>query len=170
VASAWAGLVPCNRFRLTTVKLSWLGTDGLIAPDSEPVYGALSGGAIVGGESTGASTHWPGQCSPVVSLETSATRGRAHAGRCYLPPVCSAINSDGTMSATVRDRCVSFMAAIINSVNATTNVGSVSVMSPLDTGHTRTVTGVKGGLIVDTQRRRRRSLAETYGAVTTVTP
>lgn len=144
--------------KLSFVKLNPIGLDGRyifdeteeeILPD---LPGSGAGGAL-----------YPNQVALVVSLTTGFSRGPAHRGRFYLPLPSMPVDSSGMITAatagTVGDTVTAFIAALNSSAP---NV-EVSVMSRKDgaPGHRR-VTGNEVGRVLDTQRRRRRSLVENY--------
>jgi len=100
----------------------------------------------------------PYQCAVAVSLLTSATRGKAHRGRMYLP----AINIQQT-GGRIGDTLATYLATgvhdLIAAVNAAaTTPTAVSVIST--TGESHHVIGTACGHIIDTLRTRRRSLVE----------
>jgi len=103
----------------------------------------------------------PFQCATVVSLLTaSATRhGR---GRFYLPPLAVSVIDQGRVSAAslaVLDTAWTAFFASLNTDNITPVVRN-------RTGHvSTTVTSARIGDVIDTQRRRRNKLTETYTVV-----
>lgn len=103
----------------------------------------------------------PFQCATVVSLLTaSATRhGR---GRFYLPPLATGSIDQGRVSAAslaVLDTAWTAYFASLNGDNITPVVRN-------RTGHvSTTVTSARIGDVIDTQRRRRNKLTETYTVV-----
>jgi len=103
----------------------------------------------------------PFQCATVVSLLTaSATRhGR---GRFYLPPLAVSVIDQGRVSSAslaVLDTAWTAFFASLNTDNITPVVRN-------RTGHvSTTVTSARIGDVIDTQRRRRNKLTETYTVV-----
>lgn len=102
-----------------------------------------------------------GQDSLVISLATAAARGRASKGRFY--PPSSQINlpdNTGAIQATVATTIAVKAVALLDGINAA-STAKVCVFSHI--GQTaRTVTGVRVGRVMDTQRSRRSSLEEQY--------
>lgn len=144
--------------KLSFVKLNPIGTDGLYAFDSTEEVAVAD---VAGG---GASTNlYPNQVAIVVSLTTGFSRGPAHRGRFYLP--LPSMGIDATGSITVQD-AVAVGASVdtfMTALNAADVAYEVSVMSrKLGAPGHRRVTGNEIGRVLDTQRRRRRSLIEDY--------
>jgi hypothetical protein len=103
----------------------------------------------------------------VVSLRTATTFGRANYGRMYLPH--SGMTRFTGVPQAADATCAAVAAAavdFIENVNVVTNTGAepggASIMSKAGTGTAKAVTRVAVGNLVDTQRRRRNRLAETY--------
>lgn len=106
----------------------------------------------------------PGQVSLVISLRTNLARGRAHAGRFYVPAGAMTISTvDGTIPVAKQLSASDGAATMINKINvlAKPHEGGVVVWSQV--GQTaEPVTSVRVGAILDTMRSRRRSLDEAY--------
>lgn len=112
----------------------------------------------------------PNQIALAVSLTTGLGRGPAHEGRFFLPLPAIAVSGDGRMSTAYCDGAAADLKTFINALNAiaegATTGPTVCVMSrKAGAPATHAVTGVKVGRVLDTQRRRRRSLAEGYSTV-----
>jgi hypothetical protein len=120
------------------------------------------------------------QASLVISLRTAKTRGYAAKGRFYPPPQYAQILNDGTVNAYTSYATPA--ATMITAINSNAGVGNVIIASrgkgvrnPSSTGKPRytypgtgasnLVTGIAIGRVMDTQRRRRRSLPEAPTAV-----
>lgn len=126
------------------------------------------------GPGTGSSTPvYPPHVALVCSLLTNRS-GPSGKGRVFLPAPALAIDSGDFLLAeaagdAIRDSLVGYINAL-NNVNNTFpahGLGNVSVMSTK--GFASTVTGVRVGRVLDTQRSRRRDLLERYGAPAAVT-
>lgn len=159
-STLWSGTdsVGTTRHSLDYVTFNPVGVDGKQDPVLDTVRFDFTTPA------TGLNTTSPPQVAIVATLRTAASRGRAHAGRMYLPGLDSAIGTDGSMSATVRDRVGIRVAAFIRDINAVTGgAGNAFVASTFSNlgGH-RPITSVQVGDVYDTQRRRRNSLADFY--------
>jgi len=118
--------------------------------------------ADVGGNGPPAPIH-PNQVALVISLVTGFSRGVAHRGRFYMPLPCQAVGTDGLIDASSQMYAKNAGNALITALNAITPNLQVGVFSRKlgSPGH-RKVTGVEVGRVLDTQRRRRRSLTELY--------
>lgn len=139
------------------IKLANIETDGHYFPGQVAVVDVPS--TAINGGGTGGST-WP-QNSFVVSLTTAMPRGRAHIGRIYLPPLrATLIPVAGLMDPANVDSILGTTKTLLNALNAIAGIGSLCVFSKVGTGTTNNITGVRGGLVMDTQRRRRRSIPE----------
>lgn len=106
----------------------------------------------------------PNQIALAVSLTTGFTRGPAHRGRFYMPLPTILVQTDGLISAADRDTVVTPALTFLAALNTAAGSGqAVAVMSRKSgaAGH-RAVTGIQVGRVLDTQRRRRNKLAETY--------
>lgn len=114
-------------------------------------------------ETSGVSTtgRHPYQCSLAVSLLTGL-RGPSHRGRFFMPPQNLAIDS-GTglvQLSLVQDMLAGLVATLQGFEQA---VGGALIVAS-SKGYNTPVTGIKVGRVMDTQRRRRRSLPEDYSA------
>jgi len=153
--------------KLSFVKLNAVGTDGEYTSQGgshEYVFADVAGGGQV------AQLH-PNQVALAVSLTTGYTRGPAHRGRFYLPLPSIEMQPDGTIAAFytngIKGSTKTFLEAIadvpgVDAINSLTpTVMSRKAGSPAH----RKITGVDVGKVLDTQRRRRRSLPEAYTSV-----
>lgn len=137
------------------VKLAPIGTDGKYVP-GEIAY--VKQAAPVNGPGT-AGDPWPGQCAVAITLRTVFPRGRASRGRFYLPGMQGVIGSDGRLASGRPAAMLGPLVTFLQGLNGVTNLGTVQVMSRIGGEHA-TVNSIECGSVVDTQRRRRRSLAE----------
>lgn len=149
-----------NSHRIDQVKLADIGTDGRYPPglDSFEAAGPLS---IAG---TNVSVSLPYQCSLVVSLVTALPRGKGHIGRVYLPPFASIANA-GTSQIldTSQPQIANNFATMLRALRDTVSgLGDPTVFGKTGTGTAHAITAVRVGKVFDTQRRRRRSLPESY--------
>jgi hypothetical protein len=118
----------------------------------------------------------PFQISYVMTLWSGQTYGKANYGRCYLPAPAFASGSDGQIQGSTQshiDWFGSWLKGIESS--AATWVGGTAPLfihimhngKDQIEGTSRRVTVVRGGSVLDTQRRRRNKLREAYvGAAT----
>jgi hypothetical protein len=148
----------CAPAKLSFIKLNAIGTDGhYMAPTTNVLVQADIAG---GGPAT--PIH-PNQVALAISLETGFSRGPAHAGRFYMPLPGFTVGADGLIAAADRDLVKGTANGLITAINATNGTWKVGVFSRKSpgAGH-RAVTSAAVGRVYDTQRRRRRSLAELY--------
>jgi hypothetical protein len=144
----------CN---LTFVKLNPINVSGHY---DLPTTNEL----VIAPESGGSSTNlYPNQVALVASLVTAVTRGPAHAGRIYLPMPTAALGTDGEISSGDRDTIKGSLNTLLTQLNAVRSTYAVAVHSrKAGAPAQRIVTGWKVGRVLDTQRRRRKSLVENY--------
>jgi len=153
--------------KLEYCKLNLINREGHYDAEStsEHVF-APSVGGYWGG------VHVPNQISLCVSLTTGAARGPAHRGRFYLPlPNLEVSLADGTIeivdAAAVATSTKTFLEAIsdVPGLDLPSSPGAVVMSRKAGAPRTRQVTGVAVGRVLDTQRRRRRSLPEGYQSI-----
>lgn len=149
-------------FPLTTtvdeIKLANIGLDGKYPPGQDSAI-AVIGAAIAG---TTSSAALPPQTSFVVSLTTALPRGRGHIGRVYLPAMRSSLPlTNGQLGTAEVDGFLGFFRTLVLALQGTSGLGGLGVYSPLG-APTQTVTGFRGGRVLDTQRRRRNDIDESY--------
>lgn len=152
--------IPALHF-LQSIKLAPIGTDGHYPAGEDSVEHFYAGAGVAGGGVT--TQTWPPQCTVAMSLLTAATRGIGHTGRFYLPPLASLLGADAKLPAAVVNPLLATTRTLLLAINATANVGTVGVITKTGiSGSSRVVTGLRCGRVVDTQRRRRRSIDESY--------
>ena len=146
---------------LTYIKLALIGTDGKYLEDAKiydypaPVTGTIN-------------YAMPPQDSVVVSLLTAAKRGLANRGRIYLPSGFADVGNNGKVTTanqtSIANRFVTFINAV-NGVGTSTGANTVaSIVSGVGAGAIRNITSIEVGNLMDSQRRRRNRLTETYVA------
>lgn len=149
-----------NYESLSWIKLAYIGEDGKYIGEPKiydfptPAQGS-------------ASFNVPPQDSIVVSHLTEARRGLAYRGRTYLPAGFADATSNGKLAAVVVTSLLTRFTTLFNAINnvATTQTGlpiKLIVNSNVRTGMSRYITAISIGNLVDTQRRRRNRLSETY--------
>jgi hypothetical protein len=123
--------------------------------------------------------HTMPQDSVAITLTTPVPRGLGSKGRIYLPPSTRyQIEVDGRLAITSAQSIMDSVRLLLQGLNAKLEIGTISVMSrgrgvpnpPVlgkkptytypNAGVTNAVTGIKVGRVIDTQRRRRRSITE----------
>jgi hypothetical protein len=147
------------RALLQFTKLNVIGTDGRYTEEvtHEHVHANVGGGGLD-------TRTPPNQVALAISLTTGVSRGPAHRGRFYMPLPAIQVASDGLIPTDARDVVVIAAQGFLASLNAAQPAGqSVAVMSrKLGSAAHRPVTGIQVGRVLDTQRRRRNKLAESY--------
>lgn len=156
-----------NAYTFEKVKLASLGTDGHTVL-SEVVYGAPTG-AVTGASST---NFHPSQCSLVVTMASDRPRGLASKGRMFLPGTAVQIESSGRISGTDRTNMSGILKTFFDGFNESTELPGGVILAGKGTGllgaltaQNDTVTKIRLGDVVDTQRRRRNGLQEQYTQV-----
>jgi len=127
----------------------------LVFTRTQPLSGSSTNGQLVP------------QASLAVTLTTALARGRGHAGRIYPPPMAYTIQSNGQILDTtnaIPPKWVTFLNALI------TAVGARLVIASQAAGTFTPVTGIRLGKVVDTQRKRRNHLPESYVTAAIVNP
>lgn len=168
-----------NTYRLTELKVAHILQSGLY-PADEASYSHFYLPAIAGQYGPVGAVNVAPQLTNTCTLTTGVPRGLGSKGRVYLPPNSQSITADGRLAAANAAQNARSMKQFINELNADGLEGPVMVMSrgrgvpsynaekkrveydyPTP-GPANAVTGVRFGRVIDTQRRRRRSLVEDY--------
>lgn len=151
-----AGSGISNRATLTTIKFNEIGTDGRYVSSSDTVMHEFETGhpgAVVG--------IMPAQIALAVTLRTAKKRGRAHAGRFYIPWGGGTINTDGTLAPSTQTSVAASVTTFLNDLNtAADGIGRLAVASDIGTGALEYITHCEVGGVLDTIRSRRKSLNE----------
>jgi len=125
----------------------------------------ISAGAPVRGVTTAGKHPW--QCSLAMTLE-AGTRGKGRFGRIYLPPQCYDMDDNGTVFDAqfnaIFNRTKTLLLNLSDKPTIDAGWGLVVAGQTGVAGTLREVERIKLGQVVDTQRRRRRSLPEAYFA------
>lgn len=152
-----------NVAHLEFVKFNKIGLDGKYMDPTTSVHYYPAGTT---GSGTGQQP--ANQVTLAITLLTGVSRGPAHMGRFYIPLPIAPVGNDGLISLGVadgiRDSARTFLEDLSN-MPGVDSLGSPSVVvmsRKAGAPRTRQVTGVKVGRVLDTQRRRRRSLPESY--------
>ena len=156
---ARAGTHIATSAKLSFVKVNAINVAGHYKDGSgtnQAIYADVAGG--------GGTQMYPNQIALAVGLMTGFSRGPAHKGRFYIPiPNVGVDPADGLITdadATgVKASITTFLTAL-NAVNADYEVAVFSRKN--GAAGNRKVTGIQVGKALDTQRRRRASLAEQY--------
>jgi hypothetical protein len=144
---------------LSYCKVNAIGADGRYvgAGTNEHIFADLGGGI---NPSVGVT--YPNQIALAVSLLTGFSRGPAHRGRFFLPIPGMPTDFDGTISAAAQDSVHTSVNTLLTAVNAGHEEKMVVMSRKAGAPAVRPVTGFSIGAVLDTQRRRRRSLPEHY--------
>lgn len=145
--------------KLSFVKCNAIGVDGKYLDTGGTniaTYADIAGGG-------GTTPNHPNQIAMAVTWTTGYSRGPAHQGRMYLPLPIMTVAADGLTPAgnasALSDQVDTFLTDL-NAVSASYEAAVFSRNS-VSPGN-RKITGNKVGRVLDTQRRRRRSLVENY--------
>lgn len=158
ISTFHAASLASQRALLSFVKVNAIGTDGryVLQTTNEAVLADIPGGG-------NPSTTPANQIAVAVSLTTGFSRGPAHRGRFYLPLPAVTVDADGRISAVMAGIYDTAATALLADVNAISASWKMAVFSrKLGSPAVRNVTGIEVGRVLDTQRRRRRSLVEAY--------
>lgn len=152
---------------LNFVKYNAINTDGRYLDKSNTREETWNHQRVAAPGSAGTA---PAQQAVAISLRTNVKRGPGSHGRFFMPLGAVPIDGTfGTMSAPtvpdLRDSAVIFLTALNNWPGLDLDRPEVAVVSGLGSGHQTKVTSLAIGNVVDTQRRRRKSIPETYTAV-----
>jgi hypothetical protein len=104
----------------------------------------------------------PPQIALCVSLRTNHRRGRAHAGRFYLPAPSQSVGADGRISQNAAHDVATAATTMIDALNAELTGWRCSIMSKMGEGSANFVTHVEVGRVLDVMRSRRTSIDEGY--------
>jgi len=147
--------------KLSFVKANTINVDGRYVGSgtNETVFPDI-GGAM-------GSPIFPNQVAMAATLETGFSRGPAHRGRIYLPMPSIVMDGNGTISAAsaidVTTSCNTLLTQLHDALGALAAPYEVAVFSrKAGAAGNRRVTEFRVGRVLDTQRRRRRSLVEDY--------
>jgi hypothetical protein len=175
----WFGLA-ANGFistaRFSYAKVANIEPDGHYPPTGLSAEGLMQT-PLPGASTSPGTTYVLPQSSICATLTTDTPRGLASKGRIYLPPQAFPI-TNGQLATADAQVVANGVKSLITQLNAATLFGNVQVMSrgkgvkavnPTtgkttytypNAGVSRDVLGCRVGRVVDTQRRRRRQLAE----------
>jgi hypothetical protein len=151
------------RCKLSFAKLNAVGIDGkyLNPLTHEYVFADVGGGGANYG-------NFPNQNTVAVSLTTGYSRGPAHRGRFYLPLPTVQIDPNGQIAVgfiqDIEQATKTFLEAVadVPGIDAPNSMTPVVMSRKSGAPAYRVITGVSVGMVMDTQRRRRKSLAENY--------
>lgn len=141
--------------KLSFVKLNGIALNGTYMTEStfETPVADLSGGMTT--------PLVPNQVALAATLETGFSRGPAHRGRFYLPLPAIQVAADGVIGADLAASVAGSADTLLADLNAVNADFKVAVFSrKAGAPASRLVNDISVGRVLDTQRRRRRSLVE----------
>jgi hypothetical protein len=153
----WASNIISSSARLKTLKLNLIGTNGRYVGNDTVLYDFPGNGIV-----STTNTDTPAQIAYCVTLRTDAARGRAHAGRFYLPVPAAGANTAGVIDASTLSTFSFNIDTFLKALNESMVDWQLAVMSDIGTGTVRTVTHAAYGRVLDTIRSRREKLPEAY--------
>jgi hypothetical protein len=154
----WQAAPISHEASLHTVKLNEIGTDGKYTQPNT-VFDDFAGNVGMAGAA-------PQQVAPqlayAVSLETDVSRGRAHAGRFYLPTPSKLPQAGGQLSPGDVEQIRDITDPFLDALNSAVPGYRLGVVSNLGGGTERYVTHARYGRALDTIRSRRTKIPEGY--------
>jgi hypothetical protein len=154
---ARAGSKIDSRALLSFCKVNFIGTDGkyVLPTTNEHIFADIPGGITSG--------YTPNQITLAATMLTAFSRGPAHEGRFFIPLPAMFVTSSGLIDAADGAAVKASCATLLTALNAVDSKYKVMVFSrKAGAAAKNAVTGFKIGLVLDTQRRRRKSLPESY--------
>lgn len=153
-----------NNYTFLDVKLSYINASGE-TDNAKTIYG-YPATAATGAKS---SEHLPSQCAVVLTLLSDRPRGKASKGRMYLPGFTYNMPSTGKISSTDTNSMANVWKTFFDGVRANFTMPGTPILAAKGTGAFPALTAqndyvetIRIGDVVDTQRRRRNGLTETY--------
>lgn len=113
---------------------------------------------LIDPELVGAGGNLPPQCALVMTHRTLLSRGPAHVGRVYIPTANPGIGLDGRMDASTAAFSLGFYHQFL--VDLQTALGAFPIVWSQKYQVWEVITGLECGRVVDTQRRRRKTIDE----------
>lgn len=145
-----------TQVRMLGLKAAPIGTDGRYPPDAgakERLYATpITGISVFAGTLP--------QSTAAVSLWTAKSRGRGSKGRFYPPVQVHNIDATGRLPGSIPGVYAAAAKSLIQNIQTT--LGAPVVVGSALASTLLPVTAVAVGRVVDTQRRRRSSLAEEH--------
>lgn len=150
---------------LSFVKANRIDLDGkyMDPTTSDYTFSDVAGGG-------GTNNLVPNQVALAVSLLTGYSRGPAHRGRFFLPLPAMALGTDGRFSAALATETAGSVKTFLEALADTPGIDAPNSLTPMVMSRKsgapaqRKITGAAVGRVLDTQRRRRKSLGEAYGS------
>lgn len=168
-----------SNYYVETIKLYPIANNGSVAPAAPFAVGtpcALTFKTQTACDGAGAAQFIPPQLTPVASLRTNQLGGGGR-GRMFLPGFSNAMyGGDGLTAAGVTTQIATGVAEMLGGVRLDFGTGGVNAVpivaatyavspSQRNYGPYAEIVTVRVGNVLDTQRRRRRQMVETYASV-----
>jgi len=143
--------------KVSTIKLNQIGVNGRYANNETVLHEFIPPFSEGGHASPHAQLAW------CVSLMTAAARGRAHAGRFYLPlPTAQATHQQGGIGTGQVQQDLLTVDTFLKAVDSAVPGYRIGVVSNIGEGAQRVVTHARYGAVIDTMRSRRTKIPENY--------
>ena len=159
-----------NSYSLTMCKIAAINTNG--TTDTANVQYAYPAGSVTGNITD---VKLPSQCSIVLTMLSDRPRGLASKGRMYLPGIAQMPTGDGKLDWQIVGAMATVWETFFNAIRASADVPNTPILAAKGTGAFPELTAqndyiqtIRIGNVVDTQRRRRNGLSETYTSKTLV--
>lgn len=164
----WSAFMVANASKIVNgVTLQRVTARVITAAGTTAALGEAAPAATVAGNN---SLLLPNQCAVVLSLRT-ATPGPRGRGRIFLPALAAAPNGAGRLDPATRDGILAQSATLVAGLreavetNTASDLWSLVVASGAGQGLLSRVNSLRVGDVIDTQRRRRDALVESYSSV-----
>ena len=171
IRNAWitfftnSGSAISNAYSFTQCKIAAIGADGHTELDQ--VYYSYPTTATVGG---GGAFVNPAQCALAVTLLSGTPRGKGSKGRMYLPGInMSPTGTTGKLNSTAINTLATNVKTFFDTIDGSFDVPQQLILAARGTGpipglnaRNDYVETIRVGDVMDTQRRRRNQLVETY--------
>lgn len=153
-----------STYKTTQCKVAKIDTSGHTVDDK--VFYAYPGSTIQGAS---VNSPLPPQCTVVVTLLSDRPRGKASKGRMYLPGWANNLQGNGKMSGLHVGQLADNMKTFFDALTGHIDIPDQLILAAKGTGAFPALTAqndyvetIKVGDVIDTQRRRRNDLNETY--------
>lgn len=149
----------------TQVKIAAIDVNG--NTETDKVFYAYPGTELNGGATAGNAL--PAQCSLVATLLSDRPRGKASKGRMYLPGTSIIVGAGGKITAAQAGTIADNLKTFFDALEASFDVPNQLILAAKGTGALPALTAqndvvetIRVGDVIDTQRRRRNGISETY--------